>query len=366
VPWSRSKCATRCRNQAARRAATWQLLARTPLQNGGDAARARSQHATEVRARLRDLGISKSRWQALAAVPEPVFDDFIAGAREKGRRDGSTELTTAGALTVARQYRPPYKAASFDAPIVLLAGRDWFDVADATALPWPDNSVDLLVTSPPYALDIEYLGGDVQSYAEWLQLLDKWLREMSRVSRVNGGRLCLNVPLDRDLKGWEPVSADVLQTARANGWRFRTWLIWDKGQAGAGTDRGSVDSASAPNVTAGVWRCPGTTDPFCAAPFPESYRAAASPCLASRAMLSPIPSVGAGPRSGSLPGSDGRPGRPIAIRIASPERVYASLTSANRMSKRVSWAFRDSNRRLGTHKACTSPPPNADQDRCPL
>jgi hypothetical protein len=50
-----------------------ELLADAPLQNGGDAARARSHAATEVRPRLRDLGISKSqssRWQALAAVPD--------------------------------------------------------------------------------------------------------------------------------------------------------------------------------------------------------------------------------------------------------------------------------------------------------
>ncbi len=72
---------------------------------------------------------------------------------------------------------------------------------------------------------------------------------MLRASETDGGRLCLNVPLDRDRGGWEPVSADVLQIARANGWRFRTWLLWDKSQAGAGTDRGSLDSASAPNVT---------------------------------------------------------------------------------------------------------------------
>jgi site-specific DNA-methyltransferase (adenine-specific) len=281
-----------------------ELLADAPLQNGGDAARARS-HATEVRPRLRDLGISKSqssRWQALAALPEPVFDSYIAGARDKGRRDGSTELTTAGALTVARQSRPPYTAPPSIPHSVQLSGPDRFDVADAAALPWPDSSVDLFVTSPPYALDIDYKGGDVETYARWLQLLEAWLREMSRVSRAAGGRLCLNVPLDRDRGGWEPVSADVVQAARATGWQFRTWLLWDKGQAGAGTDRGSLDSASAPNVTAavesvlvfyrgqwrragpvavphadwlelcgprGVWRFPGTSDPYCAAPFPE-------------------------------------------------------------------------------------------------
>jgi hypothetical protein len=32
------------------------------------------------------------------------------------------------------------------------------------------------------------------------------------------------VPLDRDLGGWEPVSADAIQVARAAGWQFRTWI----------------------------------------------------------------------------------------------------------------------------------------------
>src|SRR5262245_27505432 len=125
---------------------------------------------------------------------------------------------------------------------------------------------------------------------------------MWRVAKSDCGRLCLNVPLDRDRGGWAPMSADALDVARTSGWHFRTWLLWDKSQAGAGTDRGSLDSASAPNVTAaaesvlvsyrGEWRCPGpaamphedwlelcgprgvwrfprTTDPHCPAPFPE-------------------------------------------------------------------------------------------------
>src|SRR6266699_3433548 len=85
-----------------------ELLAALPKQDGGDAARARSQAATEVPPRLSDLGISKSqssRWQAIAAVPEPVFGRHLAAVREQGRRDGTTELTSAGAILLARQYR---------------------------------------------------------------------------------------------------------------------------------------------------------------------------------------------------------------------------------------------------------------------
>src|SRR5579859_5981135 len=283
-----------------------ELLAGLDLQDGGDAARARSQRATEVPPRLRDLGISKtqsSRWQAIASVPTPVFDQYIAEVRDRGRRDGATELTTAGALSVARQYRTPYVPATVPTPVhEVLDPRDRFDVADASALPWPDGSVDLIVTSPPYALELPYIGGDVPDYPTWLHALESWLAELLRVAKPGWGRLCLNVPLDRDLGGWEPVSADAVQVARTVGWHFRTWLLWDKGQAGAGTDRGSLDSAGAPNVTApvesvlvlyrgnwrrsgaaamlhqawlelcgprGLWHFPGATDAFCPAPFPE-------------------------------------------------------------------------------------------------
>jgi site-specific DNA-methyltransferase (adenine-specific) len=219
-------------------------------------------------------------------------------------RSRQQELTTAGALKLAKPYRPAYVPPPVPVPAHdALDPRDRFDVADAANLPWPDGSVDLVVTSPPYGLEQTYgAGDDVGDYQAWLAAVDTWLRELYRVAQPGWGRLCLNVPLDRDLGGWEPVSADVVQAARSVGWQFRTWLIWDKGQAGAGTDRGSLDSASAPNVTApvesvlvlyrgswrrdgpaamphdrwqewcgprGLWRFPGVDDPVHPTPFPE-------------------------------------------------------------------------------------------------
>jgi len=170
-------------------------------------------------------------------------------------------------------------------------------------LPWPDGQVDLIVTSPPYALDLPYsTGRDMPDYGAWLETLNNWLAELFRVANPSWGRLCLNVPLDRDLGGWEPVSADAVRIARGVGWAFRTWLLSDKEQAGTGIDRGSIDSAAAPNVTApvesvlvfyrgswhrsgpaamphqawldlcgprGLWRFHGISDSLCPAPFPE-------------------------------------------------------------------------------------------------
>jgi DNA modification methylase len=69
------------------------------------------------------------------------------------------------------------------------ASLDRFDVADAAALPWPDGAVDLIVSSPPYALAVPYAGGDVPGYAAWLEALEAWLAEMLRI-RTPIGAAC--------------------------------------------------------------------------------------------------------------------------------------------------------------------------------
>src|SRR3954447_18934474 len=69
-----------------------------------------------------------------------------------------------------------------------------FAVADARALPLADASIDLTVTSPPYALDIGYAGGDIRA-DHWPVFMADWLAEALRVTKPHG-RLALNVPLD--------------------------------------------------------------------------------------------------------------------------------------------------------------------------
>lgn len=88
--------------RARRRAG--ELLAET-VEHGGDRrSESRLQPAT-----LNDHGVSKtqsSRWQAIADIPEEKFETFIAETQTLGR-----ELTTAGAVAVARGRNPIHPAA---------------------------------------------------------------------------------------------------------------------------------------------------------------------------------------------------------------------------------------------------------------
>ena len=58
-------------------------------------------------------------------------------------------------------------------------------------------AIDLIVTSPPYNLDIEYKScNDAQPYEEYLKFTENWLKRCLRWLKSDG-RMCLNIPLDK-------------------------------------------------------------------------------------------------------------------------------------------------------------------------
>jgi len=116
----------------------------------------------------------------------------------------------------------------------------------------PDRSVDLIVTSPPYNVHINY--GTVKddiSYSEYLEFTRHWLAKAWGLSR-DDGRLCLNIPLDKNLGGQQPVYADILGLAREAGWRYHSTIIWNEQNISRRTAWGSWRSARAPYVIAPV------------------------------------------------------------------------------------------------------------------
>ena len=118
------------------------------------------------------------------------------------------------------------------------------------------NSVDLIVTSPPYNVDIEYEGyRDDIPYEKYLEFTERWLRKAYELLK-DDGRMCLNIPLDksrgREGEGFQSVYADVISIARKVGLKYFSTIVWNESNISRRTAWGSFASASAPYVIAPV------------------------------------------------------------------------------------------------------------------
>jgi site-specific DNA-methyltransferase (adenine-specific) len=64
----------------------------------------------------------------------------------------------------------------------------------------PENSIDLVVTSPPYSVNINYdTYDDNTTINQYLDFSEKWLSSVYRVLK-DDGRICVNVPYEINLK----------------------------------------------------------------------------------------------------------------------------------------------------------------------
>lgn len=115
-----------------------------------------------------------------------------------------------------------------------------------------NDSVDLIVTSPPYNVDIRYNShNDQVPYSEYLEFSRKWLSRCFDWLK-DDGRLCLNIPLDINKGGQQSVGADFTTIAKKIGFKYHSTIIWNEGNISRRTAWGSWLSASAPYVIAPV------------------------------------------------------------------------------------------------------------------
>ena len=107
----------------------------------------------------------------------------------------------------------------------------------------PDNSVHLMITSPPYNVGKEY-DKDL-SLDEYLSMLERVWKETYRVL-VPGGRACVNVA-NIGRKPYLPLNGYIASSMNEIGYLMRGEIIWNK-SASAGTSCawGSWQSASNP------------------------------------------------------------------------------------------------------------------------
>jgi len=115
-----------------------------------------------------------------------------------------------------------------------------------------NDTVDLIVTSPPYGVDIKYESyNDNIPYKEYLEFTRKWLSKCWDFVKADG-RLCLNIPLDKNKGGQQSVYADITSIAKDVGWKYHATIIWNEQNISKRTAWGSWMSASAPFVIAPV------------------------------------------------------------------------------------------------------------------
>jgi site-specific DNA-methyltransferase (adenine-specific) len=107
----------------------------------------------------------------------------------------------------------------------------------------PDNSVHLMITSPPYNVSKEY-DRDL-SLPDYLNLLKNSFKETYRIL-VNGGRACINIA-NLGRKPYIPLSDYVSNIMIETGFNMRGEIIWNKAaSASVSTAWGSWKSATNP------------------------------------------------------------------------------------------------------------------------
>lgn len=109
----------------------------------------------------------------------------------------------------------------------------------------PDNSVHLMVTSPPYNVGKEYDGN--LTLDEYRAFLKKVWEEVNRVL-VPGGRVCINIA-NLGRKPYIPLHAFIVEDMLSLGFLMRGEIIWNKASSGSpSTAWGSWCSAGNPTL----------------------------------------------------------------------------------------------------------------------
>jgi len=115
-----------------------------------------------------------------------------------------------------------------------------------------EGTIDLVVTSPPYNVGIKYSShDDKMSYEDYLCFTREWLTRCYGLTKEDG-RLCLNIPLDKNKGGQQSVCADITTIAKEIGWKYHATIVWNEQNISRRTAWGSWLSASAPYVIAPV------------------------------------------------------------------------------------------------------------------
>ena len=111
-----------------------------------------------------------------------------------------------------------------------------------------DESVHLIITSPPYNLGMDYDNhNDNMLYDEYLNFLYKVWEQCYRIL-INSGRICINVPNITIKKKYYSLTSDIVKQLEQIGFIMRSDILWYKQVCSSRTAWGSWQSPSDPNI----------------------------------------------------------------------------------------------------------------------
>ena len=115
-----------------------------------------------------------------------------------------------------------------------------------------EDSVDLIVTSPPYNIGIDYDEyDDHKTWEEYYKWCEIWLQECYRVLKKDGGRICIDHYLSLGNSKCRTSPISVLYNIMANiGFKHHSIAVWTDITLAKRTAWGSYLKASAPYINA--------------------------------------------------------------------------------------------------------------------
>lgn len=116
------------------------------------------------------------------------------------------------------------------------------------------DSIDLVVTSPPYNLGIAYDEyDDNKTIDEYIKFIREVSKELFRIVKPDG-RVCINIPCDGSMRQNDKqkikvdISCIIKYIFYNTGFKYRDKIYWDKQNLKKVTAWGSYESSSNPNI----------------------------------------------------------------------------------------------------------------------
>ena len=187
---------------------------------------------------LNQFGISRnesSSFQKIASLPQKMFEEEISIAKEETNK--RIELTTSRMLTAAKQYEKDKKRKEQGEVIKIINISDKIKNGDSLEIlkTLPDNSIDIVLTDPPYGIDYKSNRSEYKNSITSRGLLNDSKEDAFYLLDETCKILLDKTSQDSHLYffcSWSVFSS--FESIISKYFTIKTPIVWDKGNKGSG------------------------------------------------------------------------------------------------------------------------------------